>query len=395
MELKALAARLGIPEYPQALEEIYRTLPADDGLLCNHAFITEMQEKYDAVGEFLDDVLRGADALRADADRYLWARLMCQVIKGSRNRVEALRIPLPPNNETLAADMLPILILVYFVPAQVERYRARGMSDEQIRKNVNNIRVNIWVASVTQGRPMLTPGLFGWLHLYMYGLIFDHASFNFQPDIWSSSVVLRNKKTGEYVHAMPGGIQCHRSGYILGSAGCEDEEDSFTTSYIEQVDFIEANLSTEGLAQRERTMLYKDEWEVVLRPGDDVISLHIPRNTDITPEVVTQSLREGMELCRKYYPELSFRYIICISWLVDPQLVEILGENAKMAQFSKRFVKCPYKCAGNGCLGYVFPGFKGDVADYPENTSLQRGIKALMLGGGFIHNVTGVIPELF
>ena len=27
MELKALAARLGIPEYPQALEEIYRTLP--------------------------------------------------------------------------------------------------------------------------------------------------------------------------------------------------------------------------------------------------------------------------------------------------------------------------------------------------------------------------------
>ena len=50
---------------------------------------------------------------------------------------------------------------------------------------------------------------------------------------------------------------------------------------------------------------------------------------------------------------------------------------------------------GAGCLGYVFPGYQsGPVENFPENTTLQRGIKKLMLDGDFIRGTAGVIVEL-
>lgn len=392
MTLKELADSLGVVKYPELLEKIYLELGEDDGALYNREYIISLQEKYNLVGPYLDLVLSGAEEIKSKPDLCLWARLGCAYI----NQVgcyESRQFPIPKSDGSLAMDMLPVLVLFSAVPNAVELYEKRGFNEAQIRKNLDNIRINIWVREITLGRPMLDQGLFGWLMLYMKALIFDHKAFNFQPNNWPmKSVVLRNKQTGEAVIVM-NETKVHKSGLILGSKGATDTEGSFTATFTETADAFVGHKAN-GRIDSAPTVFRKSEWECILRPGDDTVGLHIPRKTNLDPEYVSESLREGLELTKKYYPEFSPKFIICASWLMCPTLVDILGPDAKLSKFTSRFLKHPLADAGGaGCLGYVWPGNHGPVEDYEENTTLQRGIKKLMLDGGAILGFEGVIVD--
>ena len=66
-----------------------------------------------------------------------------------------------------------------------------------------------------------------------------------------------------------------------------------------------------------------------------------------------------------------------------------------MSSFVNRFLKLPFLSYGTSCLGYVYPGYQnGPIEDFPENTTLQRKIKALMQNGEFIYGARGLVTEL-
>jgi hypothetical protein len=187
----------------------------------------------------------------------------------------------------------------------------------------------------------------------------------------------------------------HRSGLALGSAGLEDDEGAYDADFTETDEAYVGRLVYDCHVSKEISTLKKSEWECVLAAKDRVCNLHIPRATDMTPDFVIKSMREGLALLRERYPEFDTKAIVCSSWLLEPKLVEILGEGAKLSSFVNRFLKFPVKSFGTSCLGYVFPGYQtGAVVDFPEKTSLQRGIKKLMLSGGFIYGATGLVTEL-
>jgi hypothetical protein len=301
---------------------------------------------------------------------------------------------MPETDGSFAGDMLPVLVLLQEVPQMIKKYEARGFSDKQIIKNLENFKINIGVLELLNGRPMLAQSHYSWLCNYTKALIFDHKGFNFQPNVWGrNTIVIKNKLTGEHLPIMIRGT-FHKSGLVLGSAGCKDEEDSFEAEFSETVEVFIGHPAINGRVQPRLQCFKKTEWECVLRPGDNVVSLHIPRKTNLDPEFVSESLKEGLELTKKYYPEASPKYIVCHSWLLDPTISYLLGENAKLSKFISRFVSYPFLDQGRGCLGYVWPGNKGAVEGYEENTSLQRGIKKLMLDGGFILGHGGVIADL-
>lgn len=394
MKLKELAESLGVVKYPELLEEIYPTLGEDDGAVYNREYIIGLQEKYNLLGPYADLVLKGADEIKTKPNLLLWARLGCAYV----NQVgcyESRLFPIPVSDGSLAMDMLPVLVLLSEVPTAVKLYEARGFNEAQIKKNLDNIRINIWVREITLGRPMLDQGLFGWLSLYMKALIFDHKAFNFQPNQWPmKSMVIRNKNTGEFA-ILVNETKVHKSGRVLGSKGCESDEDSFTATFTETADAFIGHCTVNGKIQRTSKIYHKTEWESALRPGDDTVGLHIPRKTNLDPEYVSESLREGLELTKKYYPEFSPKFIICGSWLLCPELVDILGPDAKLSKFNMRFLKYPLcDTSGAGCLGYVWPGNPGPVENYEEDTTLQRGIKKMMLNGEYVLSCAGLITEV-
>ena len=60
MNFKELAKSLEIEKYPALFEEIYNELPEDDGELYDVKYLTELHEKYNMFGNYLEPVLRGA-----------------------------------------------------------------------------------------------------------------------------------------------------------------------------------------------------------------------------------------------------------------------------------------------------------------------------------------------
>ena len=183
----------------------------------------------------------------------------------------------------------------------------------------------------------------------------------------------------------------HRSGLVLGSAGCEDEEGAFTVEFSETDTAFHGHPVTENCRVAPKAEEFpKALWEKVLGPGDSVVSVHIPRNADISPETTRSDLLEGMELVQKCYPDYAPKAFFCSSWLLDPNLEDILGKDSRIVKFGATFNRYPIKSNGRHIYGFVFDANLKGPEEMPENTRLERGLKQLYLSGGYNHAYAGM-----
>ena len=391
MELKQLANLLGIETYPPCLEEIYKTIDPCDARFCDSVYLGGIQEKYGAFGEYYELVLKAAEEIKENKALLAWLNLSFSFCS-SVTAMEARKMPLPPFDGGVARDMFAALLFTAELPLAEERYRERGFDEEMTKNALGNLWRNIWVHEITQGRPALS--LYGWLTHYTKAVIFDHKGLNYQPSVWQpNSLVLKNKKSGEFVIVMIHG-RFHKNGLVLGSVGAEEEEGAFGADFSEQIDAFFGHAVKDGRVQPDVRCFLKSDWCAALRPGDEVINLHIPRNTNLDPAYVQESICEGIELSKKHFPELDLKGVICCSWMIDPSIARILGEDAKMTSFANRFEKHPVNdTSGKACMGYVWPGEHCPVEELSERTTLQRGIKKLMLSGDTIRWTQGVMTD--
>jgi hypothetical protein len=396
MELSELIKRLGISECPEALYKIYDGLTKeDDGAIYDPEYIRGLEEKYGLLGDYYELIQSQALEFKKHEGLVLYARTVAAYNDSVKTSPEARLIKLPPLDGSPERDVFPTLVILAAIPSAVKEYERRGFAAEEIRKNVCNLRENLYVLDLCIGRPCLDQGHYNWLCHYIKGMIFDYGVFNFQPHVWKGGAIyLKNRTSGEILPMMYRG-SFHKSGLALGSAGCTDEDGSYEADFTECDDAYVGRLVHGCRVDNTVSTLKKSEWECILAENDNVCNLHIPRGANITPDVVIQCMREGLTRTREHYPELDIKVIVCSSCMLDPQLVDILGEGAKISSFVNRFLKFPVKSAGGGCLSYVFPGYQGGaVSDFPEKSSLQRGIKKLMLDGGYILGASGLVAEL-
>lgn len=116
--------------------------------------------------------------------------------------------------------------------------------------------------------------------------------------------------------------------------------------------------------------------------GKNVIGVHIPSDAILTDANVDESLDMAEEFFPKYYPDYADCEYSCYSWLLAPKLRELLGEDSNIVHFQNRFHIHTEDREPLSVLEWVFKVKDDtDFADLPENTSLQRKAKALLLQG--------------
>ena len=388
-ELKKLAERLGIAEYPEELETVYADI-CKQAPICGIPDILErLHLEFAPFGSYYDFVLRSAQALQNDKDLLTWLTLGVSYCREATEN-EAARFPFPLGDGSETRDVFPILLIALELPETVKRYRARGFDETQIKKHLGALAESIRVHALTQGRATISRGIYAWLTHYIKARMFDHMGFVFQAWTWGDeAILLRNRKSGEHVFLMLKGRFTAR-GTLVGLRGAEEVPALFEATLEETEDAFTGYRAVGQQVCTERECFFKNEWDAILRPGDDVIKFHIPRGADFTPSHVEESMKQGFMLCKLRYPECDFRKIVCTSWMLDPKLLDILPAHAKIAQFIRRFVLFPSgDTAGTACMSYVWPGETCSTAELPENTSLQRGIKRMMLENAYIFWTTG------
>ncbi len=135
------------------------------------------------------------------------------------------------------------------------------------------------------------------------------------------------------------------------------------------------------------------EYELCREPKR--ISVHIPSDAKFTPEHVDTSLMEAKLFLKRFHPEYQDVPYLCDSWLLSPELGKLLPETSNILQFQRRFRIQAVEVQGREFIQWLFAaGGDVPVETLPEDTSLRRSVKALLLRGGNIGAARGILKEL-
>ena len=122
------------------------------------------------------------------------------------------------------------------------------------------------------------------------------------------------------------------------------------------------------------------EYEFV-EAGDREIAVHIPSDADLRKESVAQSIEDFYEFRKKYYPEWEAVKLTCETWMLMPELKELLGEESNIVAFQNLFEIDTVDYDATWYMEWIFPGIEKADELLPERTTLQRSIKRYLLEG--------------
>ena len=129
----------------------------------------------------------------------------------------------------------------------------------------------------------------------------------------------------------------------------------------------------------------------VLNKGDPVINVHIPSGGRMPYEDVRISYKTAVDFFEKFIPDVQFKGLICESWMLSPQLNDLLDGSSNIIRFL-----CDYQIFrtddDEGFYANVFIKKPEDLQLLSEESSLQRAIKAYLLSGGKLLSGRGFIP---
>ena len=391
MTLQSIAQIVGVEEYPAGMEQAYAQILTDPAPACDIEAIDRLQQQYDMFGRFYDLVREYAYKVHEDPARSLWIKTAVAYARAG-DFDQANSVPVPKPDGTQLTALLPFYILVAQIPDSMAEYCRRGFSEEEAVQYSRVYKNSLATVETRTGMPGTDKLYYGWAGHYAKVQIFKVAGLQFEMrKLPGQAIYLRQKATGTIVPVMLKGT-IHRSGIQhTASASFEDPQGAFTCCFREDAENYYGHGVYNGIISQTEETFPKQQWECALRPGDPCLGMHIPRGADISDPAVNTAIAAARELVTQRFPEFSGRLVYCSSWLLDPTLGKLLGENSRIAGFQNRYIRHPQVSAGMHVFGHVFPKKIEDYASLPENTRLERALKELYLNGGHIYAYAGVI----
>ena len=126
------------------------------------------------------------------------------------------------------------------------------------------------------------------------------------------------------------------------------------------------------------------------------ISIHIPSDALLTKEKLEESFKLLFEFIKNHKKEYIGKQVKCDTWLLSIKLKELLSENSKILNFQNCFDIIKVDEMNDGCFVWVFKqNYHQNYKLLPENTSLQKKIKNIMINNGHLGSATGILKEKY
>ena len=129
--------------------------------------------------------------------------------------------------------------------------------------------------------------------------------------------------------------------------------------------------------------------ERVYPKGTSVLHVHIPAEAPLDRNAVENSLGRAIPFFRQYFGK-TYDLLHCHSWLLSPALKEFLPGNSRILQFQSLFQVYTTEDERQA-EERVFGVICDDLTAYPEDTSLQRLMKAYLRAGNKVGVGLGVM----
>jgi hypothetical protein len=147
-----------------------------------------------------------------------------------------------------------------------------------------------------------------------------------------------------------------------------------------------------GVCERTKAVLSFKDWELTGKPDDPAIAVHIPATGPMDSDSCRESFARAQSFFQRHFPEFAAVGYTCDTWLLDPQLEEILPPESNIVRFLKRWTLHPVPGANaNQTYERVFGSTIWPPAAETVRTSVQNSIVKFVQNGGRLRMGGGVI----
>jgi len=361
------------------------------------AFLEQIQSDFSMFTEKYDFVKASMAKVRSNELLARHSLLLYHMLADrAKGEIITPALAVPPTEEDRATyEMAAFFAQLAFAPTMAEFFRARKVPEEISLLTIKDVFDGSLqnYSKLFRRDGFEADRIFRWNQRLIDGTILHIGILNFEmrKKFIESAVVLRNR-SGDFavlVHDQP----ISGSGIIAGSAGASDT--AFFGTLTETDDYYEGYPvdTWNAVALSHKKRYPKSEWELFIGENDPVISVHIPPGKDFTPENMEAAYADCLRILEKSFPEYKPRAFYCRSWLMDPQLREMMRPTSNILAFQEKYLRFPNPSDGAAVLTFLFddPTIT-NWEDLPESSSLQRKVKAHYLNGKFIYEPCGFFP---
>ena len=340
------------------------------------------------------DVLRTAlKGVNKIENLAIFVKILYHLIDIGKNNFlvfDKLVLPTAPQNSeyTIAYDCASAFAILGHMPKYKEELNALGIEDKICYDTISLIDINITMGSEKAGRPICDHETFTSYGAYLYTKTLWIERFRFQLTSSSKYPIYVFKNKNNDIKIMMRDVYVDKSGYLCGSAGISDENEGAYAELTEGEDYYEGYFVDEktNLVIPTPQRISKSEWELILKPNEDVLKIHVPFGGNFTPEAFDASFSKGEKVMRALYHDRDIKGICATSWFFTPALKGLLKETSNIMAFRNCFTLYPKKSQGYDVFEFVFENpiksyAELDVDKLPEDNSLRRGVKELFKKG--------------
>ncbi len=399
LTLEQLMQNVGCKQYPMRwyaiFDEAMKRYDQEGCFLGNEAFYHGLQEEYGCFSDYGTIYTYAASKVSEDVMLSRFLVLLSIILNDKEHKAEDLKQfkrPITPDGKERAVyEMVTGLAMCSQLEGAAEDMRRKGIPkkyiDGALRYAVNAARNYILSHNGEPGYDLLN-----WSQKYIEGKLFpiNRLEIELFAAFDAKAIVFQNA-AGDII-SLAHDLVLHRSGRALGAVHFKDEEGAWTASVKETENaWVGYPFLANSLVSKDEVKLLKSDWKLMLQHGDSVVHIHIPPIGKMTPELIDETLDETKSFLKAYYPEFKYKAFACESWLMDPQLEEMLGEDSNIVKFSRRFHRLTRKNDGNGIFDFVFrkADYNFDIKELPENTTLEKKLKQHYLEGKAIYGCDG------
>ena len=280
-----------------------------------------------------------------------------------------------------------LLIMLAAIPRIRQTHKKIGIPEAITQATCNRCDSAERYRATHQGRWGSDRSSLYWIRHYVNGELCRIGRMEYMLRDYNGRVeVYRNTESGQTLALVPDGTCIDAQGQVV-KPPAQNPGATWTATLQITNDYINGfPVSPFGLVVHQPVSLPASAWRRVLSKGDWTMDMHIPPGGGMTPEKCAESMRQGAEFFKRYFPEKPFTSITCVSWLFNTQLEEILPSKANLLLFQHELYLYPVPSTGKD--GFVFIFGKDDVTPEtgPRETSLQRAILDFLAAGNTWRN---------
>ena len=377
---------------PDGFADVFRQAQSElsecGAFFVNEEYVRKTNSKIHALDRTISEVVASIPAILSSDDALLYSLFLYRAMEQRERFLSSLSEFEIPDKEF--AHLAVLCLLPYF--ERLYDFLSDNGLDEDIRRaTVNQLEDCMFLYLERTGNLGLNKRYFDHLQRYVDFGIFNIGALRFEPRKLGKVKLLEHRVSGKEILVLTEG-RMNSDGLYIDTPPI-NEDGAFDAFFLEtESEYIGTRVGDDGKCRSEHESFSKDEYILRMTEGDDCIAVHIPQDTKLTKERCNSSYERAAEVFSRLYPERNFKAFVCSSWMMSPQLFDILGKDSKILAFSSPYIKFPSHTKGRDVMNFVFKTESPDVASWQENTTLQRELKKLYLGGDCLYEYYGIYP---